>query len=68
VLTFDAVNRQHGNVVNDTESTRVSFDFRVIPLSRYRTNDLKTINTGMRLVIGEYFTLLSEAGVEAGSP
>ena len=68
VLTFDAVNRQHGNVVNDTGTTRVSFDFRVIPMSRYHSNDRKTINTGMRLVIGEYFTLLSEVGVEAGSP
>jgi hypothetical protein len=60
VLTFDAVNRQHGNVVNDTGVTRVSFDFRVIPLSRYHPNDRKTINTGMRLVIGEYFTLLPD--------
>lgn len=54
-LTFDAVRWRHGNVANQTGATRVSFDFRCIPLSRYRPCDGQTVNTRQRLVIGDYF-------------
>jgi len=69
VLVFDAVNTRHGNVVNETGVTRVSFDFRVLPLSRYRPTRARTVNTGLRLVIGEYFSLLDgDAAPAAGEP
>lgn len=56
-LVFDAVRWRHGNVENDTGSTRVSFDFRCIPLSQYRHTDARSVNTRQRLVIGDYFEL-----------
>jgi len=57
VLVFDAVNFRHGNVRNDTGATRVSFDFRCIPLSKYQPTNARTVNTKMRLIVGEYFEL-----------
>lgn len=57
-LTFDAVRWRHGNVPNDTGCTRVSFDFRCIPLSRYSEGDGRSVNTGQRFVIGDYFEVL----------
>lgn len=56
-LTFDAVQWRHGNVPNETGFTRVSFDFRCIPLSRYSESDGCSVNTRQRFVIGDYFEL-----------
>ena len=33
MLVFDGANLEHGNRINRSDETRVSFDFRVIPLS-----------------------------------
>lgn len=55
ILHFDGVKLRHGNKVNDTGSTRVSFDLRIIPASQYVENPRRTINTKMRFVVGEYF-------------
>lgn len=57
-LTFDAVRTPHGNLTNETGVTRLSWDFRVIPMSQYRENASRTVNSGQRLVIGEYFEVL----------
>lgn len=54
-LSFDAVRWRHGNAPNDTGATRVSFDFRCIPLSQYSPSDGCSVNTKKRLVIGDYF-------------
>ncbi len=54
-LTFDAVRWRHGNVPNETGSTRMSFDFRCIPMSRYSEGDGRSVNTRQRFVIGDYF-------------
>lgn len=54
-LVFDAVRWKHGNVANETGVTRVSFDFRCIPMSQYREVDARSINTNQRLTIGDYF-------------
>lgn len=56
-LVFDAVRWSHGNVANDTGATRVSFDFRCIPLSQYRPVDARTVNTNQQLAIGDYFDI-----------
>ncbi|MFE7594254.1 streptomycin biosynthesis protein StrG [Kitasatospora sp. NPDC057512] len=55
LLVFDAVGWNHGNKVNDTGSTRVSFDFRCIRLADYRASDLRTVDAGRGLWIGDYF-------------
>ena len=56
VLVFDGVNLAHGNRLNETGKTRVSFDFRVIPRSQYRPrHDAQSINMGVRFEIGGYF-------------
>jgi hypothetical protein len=63
VLVFDAVNWSHGNQVNDTGSTRVSFDFRCIPMTDYNPTERKTVDYGKGLWIGEYFDVFD--GVSA---
>lgn len=58
VLVFDSVNWHHGNKVNETGSTRVSFDFRCIPLANYTASTLRTVDAGRGLWIGDYFDVL----------
>jgi hypothetical protein len=59
-VQFDAVNTVHGNYTNDTGATRVSFDFRCIPLDDYEETEKVTVNAGRRLVIGDYYKVQSE--------
>ena len=58
VLIFDGVNLAHGNKVNTTDKTRVSFDFRVVPRSEYVPSTRTSINTKMTFAIGDYFEVL----------
>ena len=51
----DGANLSHGNKKNETGSTRVSFDFRVLPKSKYTTTDKKSVTQGMSFKIGEYY-------------
>lgn len=60
VLVFDAVNLLHGNEINTTDHTRVSFDFRVIPERDYVDSDTKSANTMSRLAIGDYYIKLTD--------
>jgi hypothetical protein len=62
VLRFDAVRLTHGNQSNDTPATRVSFDFRVLPLRRYRDSGLSTVTSGRRLRLDDYYALLTADG------
>lgn len=56
VVRFSAVTRVHGNKVNDTERSRVSFDFRCLPARLLpAVNDAVTWHTKMRFVPGEYY-------------
>jgi hypothetical protein len=57
VLVFDGANLKHGNHVNRTGCTRVSFDFRVIPKSRYVDSDRTSVNTNVPFKVGGYFTV-----------
>lgn len=57
LFAFDGRNLRHGNLPNETGQTRVSFDFRVVPQSRYQPAEAATINTGMRFALGEYYDL-----------
>ena len=45
----------HYNKINKTGKTRISFDFRIIPYSRYYTSDYLTETDKKKLIIGEYF-------------
>ena len=47
----------HGNKDNVTSQTRVSFDFRVIPKSRYINSNHLTINTKIPFGIGGYYDI-----------
>lgn len=64
-LQFDATVLRHGNLCNMTGRTRVSFDFRVIPLKDYRPRGLRTTTAGMLLELGAYYSLLTSGGTFA---
>lgn len=57
IVVFDAVNVGHGNKVNRTRSTRVSFDFRCLPLSQYKSTDLRSVNSHLPFRVGGYYRL-----------
>lgn len=46
----------HGNEVNVEGYSRVSFDFRVIPISMYKEQSGASINQKMRFQIGDYYS------------
>ena len=57
-IEWDASNLKHGNKDNMTSNTRVSFDFRVIPKSRYLESSHLTINTKIPFGIGGYYEVI----------
>jgi hypothetical protein len=58
MLQFDGANLLHGNRLNDTLTTRVSMDFRVIPYSKFVPSDKSSIYTNKKFDIGNYFELM----------
>eukprot|EP01130_Rhizamoeba_saxonica_P016583 TRINITY_DN7691_c0_g1_i3.p1 TRINITY_DN7691_c0_g1~~TRINITY_DN7691_c0_g1_i3.p1 ORF type:complete len:230 (+),score=25.03 TRINITY_DN7691_c0_g1_i3:62-751(+) len=50
----------HYNEINDTGQTRVSFDFRVIPLSLFKSSDEVSVKSGLSFSIGSYFDLYEQ--------
>tara|TARA_B100001123_G_scaffold450645_1_gene622718 strand:- start:1900 stop:3330 length:1431 start_codon:yes stop_codon:yes gene_type:complete len=64
MLVFDGNRCSHGNKVNTTQHTRVSFDFRILPIQYYDpTYPHKTATKGWRYIIGEYYTLFDKNGI-----
>ena len=57
-VEWSATKLTHGNKQNITSVTRVSFDFRVIPKSRYVESNHLTINTKIPFGIGGYYEVL----------
>ena len=57
-VEWSATKLTHGNKQNLTSVTRVSFDFRVIPKSRYVESNHLTINTKIPFGIGGYYGVL----------
>ena len=57
-VEWEATKLTHGNKDNITSNTRVSFDFRVIPKSRYIESNHLTINTKIPFGIGGYYGVL----------
>ncbi|GAA2455037.1 MULTISPECIES: hypothetical protein [Streptomyces] len=58
VIVFDGANSWHGNVVNDTDISRVSIDFRTIPRAAYRPNSRKSVSFGLPFLLGEYWDVV----------
>jgi hypothetical protein len=53
---WDGANCVHGNLVNVSSISRVSLDFRVLPIKFYKNNDeIKSVTTNKKMVIGEYW-------------
>lgn len=50
---------RHYNVKNTTDSTRISFDFRVIPKSVYKENGATAIHSNRKFTVGEYYSEMS---------
>lgn len=61
ILLFDGVGLVHGNKLNDTDRTRVSFDIRVVPQSKFVPSGKKSVNMGVKMEIGGYYELLDDA-------
>ena len=57
-LEWDGSNLTHGNNKNTSDYTRVSIDFRVMPLSRYIPSEYGSINTKTKFKIGGYYSIL----------
>ena len=57
-VEWEASKLTHGNKDNLTSITRVSFDFRVIPESRYIESNHLTINTKIPFGIGGYYEVM----------
>jgi hypothetical protein len=57
-VEWGATKLTHGNKQNLTSLTRVSFDFRVIPKSRYVESKHLTINTKIPFGIGGYYGII----------
>jgi ectoine hydroxylase-related dioxygenase (phytanoyl-CoA dioxygenase family) len=55
VLQFDGANLMHGNRLNDTFQTRVSFDFRVVDIEKFKPSGKGSINMNSKFDIGGYF-------------
>lgn len=58
ILMFDGANKEHENKINKEGYTRVSLDFRVIPKSKYKPSEKKSINTKLPMSIGGYWSEL----------
>jgi ectoine hydroxylase-related dioxygenase (phytanoyl-CoA dioxygenase family) len=58
ILVFDGANLIHGNKNNDSLSTRVSVDFRLVDPSKFIPNQEGSINMKTKFDIGGYFRKL----------
>jgi hypothetical protein len=57
-IQWDGSNLTHGNKINNTGKTRISFDFRVIRYFNYRPSDHGSINTNTKFALGGYYDLM----------
>jgi hypothetical protein len=57
-LVFDAIRIRHGNVANETDQTRVSFDFRVCDPTEFVERPVRSATAGLTFDLNEYFAVL----------
>ena len=56
---WDGANLKHGNKMNESDISRFSVDFRVLPFSKYDEKNMQeTITTKIKLKLGSYFDLM----------
>jgi hypothetical protein len=55
VILFDGANLVHGNKINKTGQTRVSFDFRVVPRSEFRESQTASMTANKKFTLGDYW-------------
>ncbi len=64
-VRFDGNRCRHGNQENMTDRTRISLDFRVLPLRLYRErpvgNGISSITSGKKFRLGSYYARFEEA-------
>lgn len=57
ILVFDGRNIVHGNRINKSTASRVSFDFRVLPKSAYsKATSTRSINMNLKFAPGHYYS------------
>lgn len=56
LVMWDGTNLLHGNKTNEEKTTRISVDFRVMPISRYEPSQHGSINTATKFELGEYYS------------
>jgi hypothetical protein len=59
-ISFYGNRCRHYNKKNITGKTRVSFDFRVIPFSKYKESDATAIHSKRAFKIGDYYTIIQK--------
>ena len=52
---WNGANLLHGNKINDTGVSRVSVDFRVLPMRYYEDTNMVSITNKTKMVIGDYW-------------
>ena len=58
-VIFPGATHMHGNKLNDTGFSRVSFDFRILPKKYYIVDESKTTRVqGRKFIIGDYWSEL----------
>lgn len=56
LIRFNGNELRHGNKINETSATRVSMDFRILPISKYNPEGTgESITKKTRFVEGEYY-------------
>jgi hypothetical protein len=55
IFVFDGANLSHGNKLNDTDSCRLSVDFRIVDFEKFKPSEMGSINLNTRFDIGGYF-------------
>ncbi len=61
IIEFNGNQLTHGNKINRTSFTRVSIDFRILPISKYDdTNNLSSITQKTKFKLGQYYKLYEQ--------
>ncbi len=65
-LIFDGANLTHGNTINATDLSRLSFDFRVIRREHYVDRDERSVRSRLKFSVGHYFDSVGLVARERG--
>ena len=63
VFRFYGNQCRHYNMKNRTQNTRISFDFRVIPVSQYEEENTASVHSGRKFVVGGYYMRMKKTSV-----